>query len=56
MKKEESYYRIKKNGDHYDLIQSAKDVLKKSPRWIPATSNGTQVEMRFRLPIRFYTY
>jgi hypothetical protein len=48
--------RISKDGDDFGLIDSAKGVLEKSPIWIPATSNGTPVEMRSRLPIRFYIY
>jgi hypothetical protein len=55
-KHDKKIQRIIKDGDDFGLIDSAKDVLEKSPIWIPATSNGTPVEMRFRLPIRFHIY
>jgi len=34
----------------------AKDVLRKSPSWIPATKDNKPVEMSFKLPIKFYKF
>jgi len=47
---------LESKRDDYGLVKSAKDVLRKSPSWIPATKDNKPVEMSFKFPIKFYKF